>query len=634
MSLKVKSNGINFNVPTIENLPTERLEEGLVCVVTDENRGGVFVYREANALVNNGGTIFNGWTRQYSGAVNIKWFGAKGDGVTDDTVAIQSAINHASVIFIPQGNFIISGITSHANGKTIFGLGVDTSVLLSTITDGGIAFKASGENCIFHDFKVRSSTGSKANFKPMEFGSQVDGTSCTRSSIRVKVANGTTGVSMRGWINTTNVLSVFCDVGFYAREFNSCIADIKVEGCLKGCDIEECYGTTINNLLIENAFSAGTTTYTSTFDNFEGLTISNIYLEGGSFSTTALAFGTLASSKALNISNISSTITPEDRTDSIVIDNVNGVTVLGNIAKGGYHGSISFTSNCNGINPLLLTYPSTLTGSNQTPSLQDNSKKIRKAQNFAGDTYLDAGFNTFDVITKSGVTTSIETSNIITGKQGIRIEAATGGTTRYLSLRRTVNIFPFVANLVGKTIKMFAWVYVPDLPKFKDRTYKPAIEISVSGGASAYSASQQTLKHGIWNLVETTQITVPAGWTGISTDKIDITFFVNSTATSVSDPGYYIIVDSIFITDGSVSMLDIMRGNVENYNMFGIDTDANNMTLKSMNYSALAVAEHYHRLGDKILYTTPTAGGFLGRVCTTAGAGGLSSWKTFGAITA
>ena len=64
MSLKVKSNGINFNVPTIEDLPTERLEEGLVCVVTDENRGGVFVYREANALVNNGGTIFNGWTRQ------------------------------------------------------------------------------------------------------------------------------------------------------------------------------------------------------------------------------------------------------------------------------------------------------------------------------------------------------------------------------------------------------------------------------------------------------------------------------------------------------------------------------------------------------------------------------------------
>ena len=111
MSLKVKSNGINFNVPTIENLPTERLEEDLVCVVTDENRGGVFVYREANALINNGGTIFNGWTRQYDGAVNVKWFGAAENADCSNEIISASLIG---IPYIPHGTFIATATTTNS----------------------------------------------------------------------------------------------------------------------------------------------------------------------------------------------------------------------------------------------------------------------------------------------------------------------------------------------------------------------------------------------------------------------------------------------------------------------------------------------------------------------------------------
>lgn len=76
MSLKIKSNGIQYNVPTIASLPTTDLEEGQVCVVAEEGRGGTFIYRVADAATNNGGTIFNGWTRQYDGAVEKSWFGS------------------------------------------------------------------------------------------------------------------------------------------------------------------------------------------------------------------------------------------------------------------------------------------------------------------------------------------------------------------------------------------------------------------------------------------------------------------------------------------------------------------------------------------------------------------------------
>jgi len=66
-------------------------EINTTAIVKDNNRGGVFNYDGAQSGVNNGGTIFNGWVRQYDGAVNVKWFGAVGDAtigaVSGDTRA-------------------------------------------------------------------------------------------------------------------------------------------------------------------------------------------------------------------------------------------------------------------------------------------------------------------------------------------------------------------------------------------------------------------------------------------------------------------------------------------------------------------------------------------------------------------
>lgn len=53
------------------------------------------------------GEVFNDLTDKiYSG--NVKHFGAKGDGVTDDTLTIQECINKYDKIYIPDGEYIVS----------------------------------------------------------------------------------------------------------------------------------------------------------------------------------------------------------------------------------------------------------------------------------------------------------------------------------------------------------------------------------------------------------------------------------------------------------------------------------------------------------------------------------------------
>ena len=54
--------------------------------------------------------------------VNVKWFGAKGDGVTDDTLSIQSAIDTGRSIFLPPGKYNVTELTGFAAGQIIQGI--------------------------------------------------------------------------------------------------------------------------------------------------------------------------------------------------------------------------------------------------------------------------------------------------------------------------------------------------------------------------------------------------------------------------------------------------------------------------------------------------------------------------------
>lgn len=74
-------------------------------LVTDLGIAGLFKYDASETAADNGGTIIeNGsgaFLRSYDGPINVEWFGAAGDGSTDDSGAVQSAVDAGTDILLP-----------------------------------------------------------------------------------------------------------------------------------------------------------------------------------------------------------------------------------------------------------------------------------------------------------------------------------------------------------------------------------------------------------------------------------------------------------------------------------------------------------------------------------------------------
>jgi parallel beta-helix repeat protein len=98
--------------------------------------GGGLFYWDTTGQVDDGGTILNqlvvgssaGWRRVYSGAVNVRWFGAKGDGTGNDAPVIQKAIQCAmnaggGTVLLPAGTYPVDRALRVGNRVTLAGCG-------------------------------------------------------------------------------------------------------------------------------------------------------------------------------------------------------------------------------------------------------------------------------------------------------------------------------------------------------------------------------------------------------------------------------------------------------------------------------------------------------------------------------
>lgn len=144
-------------VETIDELSLVDINKYTTAIVKDLDRGGTFIYDSTKVAENNQGTIFNGWVRQYDGAVNVKWFGAKGDGITDARLAFNQALSSSDKIEVPEGNtflFDVTGGKSSAievtSNKTIIINGIVKSNYGQLQDNAPTLFRVTGDNVLFY----------------------------------------------------------------------------------------------------------------------------------------------------------------------------------------------------------------------------------------------------------------------------------------------------------------------------------------------------------------------------------------------------------------------------------------------------------------------------------------------------
>jgi hypothetical protein len=241
-----------------------------------------FVTRPGSQFVQSGtGAIERTVESKLQDVVSVKDFGAVGDGVADDRVAIQAALNTGKNVFIPAGTYLFnSSVAYAADNQQIYGDG-NQSILKSA--SGSVYIDTVGYSNVSFSNLCLDGTGTNGGFR------------ITGGSSNILVSNVYfTGGSQRVWIWEADHIKVdgctFDGTGYGVIQQVSYVSSyVSVVNCLAKdmtADFVEanCTGsapsffwTVSNNIYSGNQIYPGT----GTEDRFVGFTgVQNIVIDG------------------------------------------------------------------------------------------------------------------------------------------------------------------------------------------------------------------------------------------------------------------------------------------------------------------------------------------------------------------
>lgn len=92
---------------------------------------------------------------RFAEIINVKDRGAVGDGVTNDTAAIQSALDAGGAVFIPPGNYLCGALTISQSGTRLFGAGVASKITSTSALAAHVISATSKANVVVADLWIQ-----------------------------------------------------------------------------------------------------------------------------------------------------------------------------------------------------------------------------------------------------------------------------------------------------------------------------------------------------------------------------------------------------------------------------------------------------------------------------------------------
>ena len=248
-------------------------------------------------------------------SVSVKDFGAVGDGTTDDTVAIQAALNSlpslGGSIYLPSGTYLIKNTININNRVHFYGDGfteVNTSPAITvikksaTFTDNAaIIINAAAGASILENFTVDGASGNQFDgiqvFAPRVVIRQVSVINQGRHGIRIGA--DTAGINCNIWRLDQIVLSNNTNYGLFinsnGQNANSgCATGVTASSNQTGVFLQNCAANTFVNCHCESNTTYGLYFHPTSNHNifvggdFENNTTKNIYIDTPTYGNNEL----------------------------------------------------------------------------------------------------------------------------------------------------------------------------------------------------------------------------------------------------------------------------------------------------------------------------------------------------------